>query len=108
MSIDAPIPAFQEFGKKFQAKYNYSSDHNGLKGYMAVYMIKWATEKMKKFDKKGVAETLRGATIDPAQEPGIMINTTIEQNGDLDRESFLAEVVNGKQVINARLPKINP
>lgn len=108
LSIDAPIPAFQEFGKKFQAKYNYVSDHNGLKGYMAVYMIKWATEKQKKFDKKGVADTLRGATIKPSEEPGIMIETTVEQNGDLDRESFLAEVKDGKQVITATLPKIKP
>ena len=108
LSIDAPIPAFQEFGKKFQAKYNYASDHNGLKGYMAVYMVKWATEKQKKFDKKGVADTLRGATIKPSEEPGILIETTIEANGDLDRESFLAEVQNGKQVITATLPKIKP
>jgi branched-chain amino acid transport system substrate-binding protein len=108
LSIDAPIPAFQEFGKKFQAKYNYASDHNGLKGYMAVSMIKWGTEKQKSFDKKGLADTLRGATIKPSEEPGIMIETTIEQNGDLDRESFLAEVVNGKQIIKATLPKIKP
>jgi branched-chain amino acid transport system substrate-binding protein len=108
LSIDAPIPAFQEFGKKFQAKYNYASDHNGLKGYMAVSMIKWGTEKQKSFDKKGLADTLRGATIKPSEEPGIMIETTIEKNGDLDRESFLAEVVNGKLVIKATLPKINP
>lgn len=108
LSIDAPIPAFQEFGKKFQAKYNYASDHNGMKGYMGVYMIKWATEKQKKFDKKGLADTLRGATIKPSEEPGILMETTIEKNGDLDRESFLAEVKDGKQVITATLPKINP
>jgi branched-chain amino acid transport system substrate-binding protein len=108
LSIDAPIPAFQEFGKKFQARYNYASDHNGLKGYMAVSMIKWATEKQKSFDKKGLAATLRGATIKPSDEPGIMIETVVEQNGDLDRESFLAEVIAGKQVIKATLPKIKP
>jgi branched-chain amino acid transport system substrate-binding protein len=108
LSIDAPIPAFQDFGKRFQARYNYASDHNGLKGYMAVAMIKWGTEKQKKFDKKGLADTLRGATITPADEPGIMITTKIEANGDLDRESFLAEVVNGKQVITGTLPMINP
>ncbi len=108
LSIDAPVPAFQEFGKKYQAKYGYASDHNGLKGYMAVHMVKWATEKQKKFDKKGLADTLRGATIKPSDEPGILIETTIEQNGDLDRESFLAEVKDGKQVITATLPKIKP
>ena len=108
LSIDAPVPAFQEFGRKFQARFNYASDHNGLKGYMAVAMIKWATEKQKKFDKKGLADTLRGATITPAEEPGIMITTKIEANGDLDRESYLAEVEGGRQIIKATLPMINP
>jgi branched-chain amino acid transport system substrate-binding protein len=108
LSIDAPVPAFQEFGRKFQQRFNYASDHNGLKGYMAVYMVKWATEKQKKFDRKGLADTLRGARITPKDEPGIMIETRIEQNGDIDRESFLAEVVAGRQVIKQTLPMINP
>ncbi|PPD14214.1 MAG: ABC transporter substrate-binding protein [Methylobacterium sp.] len=108
LSIDAPVPAFQDFGKKFQQRFNYVSDHNGLKGYMAVYMVKWATEKQKKFDKKGLADTLRGARITPKDEPGILIETKIEPNGDIDRESFLAEVVAGKQVIKQTLPMINP
>ena len=42
----------QAFGKKFQAKYNYKPDHNGLKGYIAVYVVKAATEKTGKFDPK--------------------------------------------------------
>ncbi len=108
LSVDAPIPAFQEFGKQFREKFNATPDHNGLKGYMAVYMVKWATEKMGKFDKKGVADTLRGATITTQMEPGILITTKIERNGDLDRESFLGEVIGGKQVINVKLPMVNP
>jgi branched-chain amino acid transport system substrate-binding protein len=108
LSIDAPVPAFQEFGRKYQARFNAASDHNGLKGYMAVYMVKWGTEKQKKFDKKGLADTLRGANITVAEEPGILIDTTIEANGDLDRISFLAEVKDGKQIITETLPKIKP
>ena len=108
LSTDAPIPALQEFGKRYREKYGFASDHNGVKGYMAVFMVKWATEKQKKLDKKGLADTLRGATIKASEEPGILIDTVIEQNGDLDRESFLAEVVNGKQVINTTLPRIKP
>lgn len=108
LSIDAPIPAFQEFGRRYQARFNMPSDHNGLKGYMGVFMVKWATERMGRFDRKGVADTLRGATITPQMEPGILITTKIEANGDLDRESFLAEVRNGQQVITGTLPMINP
>ncbi len=108
LSVDAPVPAFAKFGKEFKDKFNYASDHNGMKGYMAVFMIKAATEKMGKLDKKGVAETLHGWTIKPAAYPGILIETSIDKNGDLDRESFLGEVIAGKQVISKTLPKLNP
>ncbi len=108
LSVDAPIPAFAEFGKKFQEKFKYASDHNGMKGYMAVYMIKAATEKMGKLDKKGMADALHGWTIKPSEYPGILMETAIDKNGDLDRVSFLGEVRNGKQVITSTLPKINP
>ena len=46
-------------------------------------------------------------TITPDKEPGILMEVTIDQNGDLDRQSFLGEVVNGKQVIKEVLPKLN-
>ena len=34
------------------------------------------------------------------------MDVTCDDNGDLDRDSFLVEVVNGKQVISKILPKL--
>ncbi len=107
LTTDAPIPAIADFRKKFNDRYNYVPDHNGIKGYLAVYMVKAATEKMGKLDSKNLANTLHGLTITTAQEPGILMDVTIDQNGDLDRQSFLGEVVNGKQIIKEVLPKLN-
>ena len=53
-------------------------------------------------------QTLHGLTIKPATEPGILMEVTIDKNGDLDRQSFLGEVVAGKQQITKILPKLNP
>ncbi|POR54325.1 ABC transporter substrate-binding protein [Bosea psychrotolerans] len=106
-TIDAPIPALQEFGKRFQARFNFLPDHNGIKGYMAVHAVKWATEKQGRFEPTKLAATLHGATITPAEEPGILMETTFDKNGDVQRESFLAEVVDGRQKIIGRLPKIS-
>ncbi|MDQ6621477.1 MAG: ABC transporter substrate-binding protein [Pseudomonadota bacterium] len=106
LTVDAPIPAVQQFRDKFQKRFNYLPDHNGIKGYTAVYAIKYATEKMGKFDRKQLAQTLHGLTITPQQEPGILIETTWDANGDIDRISFLAEVQNGKQQIVQTLPKL--
>jgi branched-chain amino acid transport system substrate-binding protein len=107
LTVDAPIPAVQEFGKKFQAKYNYASDHNGMKGYFAPYMLKAAVEKAGKWDAKAIADALRGLTITPDKIPGILIEATWDQTGEIDRISFLAEVKDGKQIISKVLPKVN-
>ena len=108
LTTDAPVPAIQDFKKKFVEKYNYVPDHNGIKGYLSVYMIKAATEKQGKIDSKLLPQTLHGLTIKPATEPGILMEVTIDKNGDLDRQSFLGEVVAGKQQITKILPKLNP
>lgn len=107
LTADAPIPAIQEFAKRFKARFNYVNDHNGIKGYTAVYMVKAVTEKIGKFDSKLFAQTLHGMTIKPEQEPGILMEASWDANGDIDRASFLAEIVDGKQKIVEILPKLN-
>ena len=106
LTIDAPIPSVQEFAARFKKRFNYACDHNGIKGYTAVYFIKHVTEKIGKFDSKAFAEAAHGMTITPAQEPGVLMEATWDKNGDIDRISFLGEVVDGKQKIVETLPKL--
>ena len=106
LSVDAPVPGLQEFGKKFQAKYNYKPDHNGVKGYLAPYMVKAAAEKAGKLEAKAIAEALHGLTVTPEKMPGILLEATWDETGEIDRVSFLAEVKDGKQVITQTLPKL--
>jgi branched-chain amino acid transport system substrate-binding protein len=107
LSADIPVPAVQEFKAKFQKRFNYVPDHNGIKGYTAVYAIRFVTEKkLGKFDRKALAAAMHGLTISPEEEPGILIETTWDEKGDIDRISFLAEVVDGKQRITETLPKL--
>jgi branched-chain amino acid transport system substrate-binding protein len=106
LSVEAPVPAVKEFAERFKARFRYVCDHNGIKGYTAVYMIKHVTEKMGRFDSKLFAKTLHGLTISPKDEPGILMEATFDEHGDIDRESFLGEVVNGNQKIVEVLPKL--
>jgi branched-chain amino acid transport system substrate-binding protein len=106
LTADAPIPAVQAFTEKFQKRYKYVPDHNGLKGYMGVYAVKHATERLGKFDRRALAKSLHGMTITPKQEPGILIETTWDDKGDVDRISFLVEVVKGRQKVVEILPKL--
>ena len=106
LSTDAPVASLNEFGQKFKKRFNYANDHNAIKGYTAIYMIKAVTEKIGKFDSQAFAKALHGMTITPDKEPGILMEATWDQNGDIDRASFLGEVVNGQQKIVEVLPKI--
>jgi len=106
LTADAPIPAVAEFTARFQKRFNYKPDHNGIKGYTGVYAVRYVTEKLGKFDRKALATTMHGLTITPKDEPGILIETTWDDKGEIDRISFLAEVVKGQQKITKILPKI--
>src|SRR5262245_48716508 len=106
LTVDAPVPAIQEFGKKYEAKYKSKPDQNGVKGYIAPYMIKAAAEKAGKLDAKAIAAALHGMTITPDKVPGILIEATWDDTGEIDRISFLGEVKDGKQVITETLPKL--
>jgi len=107
LTIDAPLPAVAEFKGKFEKRFKYLPDHNGIKGYTGLYVVKYVTEKLGKFDRKAFAVMLHGMTITPQMEPGVLMELTYDKNGDIDRESFLAEIVDGKQKIVATLPKIS-
>jgi branched-chain amino acid transport system substrate-binding protein len=107
LTTDAPVELIKQFRDKFVKKYNYVPDHNGIKGYLAVYMVKATTDKMGKVDSKAFADTLHGLTIKAADEPGILMDVTFDENGDIDRQGFLVEVVDGKQVVKQVLPKLH-
>jgi branched-chain amino acid transport system substrate-binding protein len=108
LTSDAPIKAVEDYKARFQKRFNYVSDHNGIKGYTGVYAIKYITEKKLggKFDRKAFADAMHGLTITPADEPNILIETSWDKTGEINRLSFLAEVVGGKQKITKILPKL--
>jgi branched-chain amino acid transport system substrate-binding protein len=107
LTVDAPLPAIRAFRAKFEKEYKYISDHNGMKGYSGVYAFKAAVEKVGKLDRKAVAAALHGLKIKAADQPGILMDVSFDDKGDLDRDSFLVEVKNGKQEVIAVLPPLS-
>lgn len=106
LTADAPIPAVQEFRSKFEKTYKYTPDHNGLKGYTSVYLLKAGIAAAGKLDRVAVARALHGLKIRADQEPGVLMNVAIDDRGDLDRESFIVEVKDGKQHVKEVLPPL--
>jgi len=104
LTADAPDPGIRAFAAKFQKEYNYKPDHNGLKGYTGMYTVKAVTEKVGKFDPKAFADAMHGIKLSAKDYPGILMDVSFDKNGDLDRESFMTKVVNGKQEVVSVLP----
>ena len=104
LTADAPDPLIKQFAGKFQKEYNYKPDHNGLKGYTAMYVVKAVTEKLGKLDPKAFANAMHGVRLSAKEHPGILMDVSFDKNGDLDRESFMTKVVNGRQEVIATLP----
>jgi branched-chain amino acid transport system substrate-binding protein len=107
LTVDAPSPLMLKFKAKFFQEYKYISDHNGIKGYTGIYLLKAGIEKVGKLDRVAVAKALHGLTISAAKEPGVLMDVTVDANGDLDRESFIVEVKDGKQVVKETLPPLS-
>ena len=106
LTADAPQPLIKKFSDAFVAEYKSKSDHNGLKGYSGMYIVKAVTEKIGKFDAKAFAAAMKGISLAVKDHPGILMDVSFDANGDLDRDSYMTKVENGKQVVSAILPPV--
>jgi branched-chain amino acid transport system substrate-binding protein len=107
LTADAPQAGVKKFDAAFQKEFKSRSDHNGLKGYIGMYTVKAVTEKMGKFDSKAFAAAMKNISLSAKANPGLLLDISYDENGDLDRESYLTKVVNGKQVVSEVLPPVN-
>jgi branched-chain amino acid transport system substrate-binding protein len=106
LTVDAPNPLMLKYKAKFYQETKTISDHNGIKGYTGVYMLKAAIEKVGKLDKKAVAAALHGLSLKADKNPGVIMDVAFDDKGDIDRESFIVEVKDGKQVVKEVLPAL--
>jgi branched-chain amino acid transport system substrate-binding protein len=106
LTADALLPTIRAFDNKFIKEYRYKSDHNGMKGYIAVYVLKAVTEKVGRFDSKEFAKVMRGITLSAKDHPGVLLDVTYDDKGDLDRASFIVRVSGGRHEFLATLPPV--
>ena len=104
LTTEASVPSIQEFARKYKEKYGRDTDHNGLKGYIGIYAVKYVTEMIGSFDQQAFAEKMHGLTLDVAEYPGMLLTTSWDDTGEMARESFMTEVRNGQQVVIGTVP----
>lgn len=100
----ADVATIAAFNDAFVDRYNYTPDHNAMKGYIGVYIVKHVVETIGVADREMFADTLRGLTITAEQEPGVLLDITFDETGEVARESFMTIVENGLNVVIETVP----
>jgi len=94
-----------KFAENFKKKWGIMPDHNAMKGYMAVYIIKAGVEAIGEFDQEKFVEYLHGARLTDDMEPHFLAPEIVYgTNGDMFQTSYIVQIQNGKQVIIDTLP----
>jgi len=104
MTALSPVPSMLEMGKRFQERFGRVPDHNGFKGYIGVHLLKAAVDRVGAFDQAKVRDCLHNNFFTMADEPGLLMDTYIDEKGDADRGSFIVEVKNKKSEVAKVLP----
>jgi branched-chain amino acid transport system substrate-binding protein len=105
LTPDAPNATVQAFAKKYEATYKIKADHNAMKGYTGMHTAKAVFDKVGKIDPRAFAKTLHGMSISAKDYPGVLFDTKYDDKGDLDRESFIVKIENGRaQVVETLKP----
>ncbi len=107
LTIDAPSPLVRSSPRPSR-QVPLQGGPQRDEGYIGAYLFKTAAEKVGKFDPVAIAAAIHGLTITPEQVKGILLTASWDETGEIDRESYLAEVRDGRQVIVQTLPRLKP
>lgn len=90
-STESPVPATQEFIRKYKAKYNETPDGLAAAGYDAAGVLIDAMERAKELTSKAI----RDAIATTKGFPGATGTITLNADRNADKEAFILEVKNG-------------
>jgi branched-chain amino acid transport system substrate-binding protein len=104
MTALSPVPSMLEMGKRFQERFGRVPDHNGFKGYIGTHLLKAAAERVGALDQAKIRDCLHSNLFTAADEPGLLLDTWVDDKGDADRPSFIVEVKDQKSHVAKVLP----
>lgn len=104
LTAEADTPEIQAFAQRFVDRFGYKADHNAMKGYAAIYAVATVIDRVGELDRQKVADMLHNTTINVADVPGILLDSSWDEAGDLLRGSFMVEVQDGETIVKDVLP----
>jgi len=104
MTALSPVSSMLDMGRRFQERFGRVPDHNGFKGYIGAHLMKAAVDRVGAFDQAKVRDCLHNNLFTAADEPGLLMDTYVDEKGDADRGSFIVEVKGKRSEVVKVLP----
>lgn len=102
------VPDMSALAKDFEKLHGGAApDHNYYKGYVALWMVAYATEKIGKFDQKAMVKALKGQTWCVSKYPHLLENTRWDSDGNIYRDTFIVKIVNQKPQLLDTIPPLS-
>jgi branched-chain amino acid transport system substrate-binding protein len=89
--------------EKYFKKYGELPNHDFYKAYVGMHVVGAVVKETGSFDQQKFRDYLHKHALCAKNHPGIMMDVYYDENGDVDRESFLIKVEKQKQVITGLL-----
>lgn len=105
-SAEAPVPAVQAFSNRFVARYGVRPDHNAIKGYFVVQLIKAGLGVAGTVDQAAFMKSLRDTRFELRKYPELLSSTSYDYFGDLNRDSYFVVVREGRPRVLATVRAI--
>ena len=106
MTALSPIPSMVDMARRFQQKYGRVPDHNAFKGYIGTHVVKAAVQRTGAFDQAKIRDCLHKNLFTAAEEPGLLMDMYVDDNGDVDRASFIVAVQNQQTKVVKVVPML--
>lgn len=107
ITVESTQPHMAQFVSRYLARYGSRPDHNAVKGYFAVQVLRVGVEAVGRVDPQAFLEFVKNTRLDGRRHPRLMTTATYDLFGDLNRESYIVQVRGGRGRVLATLSSID-
>ena len=107
ITVESSQAHMAHFVSRYTARYGSLPDHNAVKGYFAVQVVRVGVEAVGRVDRQAFLEFVKNTRLDGRRYPRLMTTATYDLFGDLNRESYFVQVRGGRGRVLATLSSID-
>lgn len=104
MFPELQTPRIADFRERYRKRYGSAPDHNAMKGYNAVAVIKIASERIGSFDAAKFNVLMQNAAFDAEQHRQLLFSVAYFPYGEAAKDSYLVQVAGGRLTMIGTIP----